>query len=144
MRGLALSTLVPVFGCSVAIAQPAATNPLAASRVFSYDQMTAKTAPNGATSRYAFAGTLATGEAVVVHETEQPPGTAPNPPHRIHHSEVIVVREGTLEFHHDGKVERAGPGSIIYVAYGTLHSVKNVGDGPARYVVVQIGVDPKK
>jgi quercetin dioxygenase-like cupin family protein len=55
-----------------------------------------------------------------------------------------VVQEGTLEYTHDGKAERAGAGSIIYVALGTLHSVKNVGDGPAKYVVIQIGGDTKK
>ena len=129
---------------SVAAAQSADRNPLATSRVFAYDQMTAKTAPSGAVGRSVVAGTLATGEAIAVHETTQPAGTAPNPPHRIQHSEVIVVREGTLEFDHDGKAERAGPGSVIYVALGTLHSVKNVGDGPASYVVVQIGGDTKR
>lgn len=129
---------------SAAVAQSADPNPLAVSRVFAYDQVTPKTAPNGAVGRNVFTGTLTTGEAVAVHETTQPAGTVPNPPHRIHHSEVIVVREGTLEFDHDGQAERAGPGSVIYVALGTLHSVKNIGDGPASYVVVQIGGDTKK
>jgi len=129
---------------SVAASQSADPNPLAASRVFAYEQMTAKTAPNGAVGRNVVNGALASGEAIAVHETTQPAGTAPNPPHRIQHSEVIVVREGTLEFDHDGKAERAGPGSVIYVALGTLHSVKNVGDGPASYVVIQIGGDTKK
>ena len=64
--------------------------------------------------------------------------------HAIQHSEFIVVQEGTLEFDHDGKAERAGPGSIIYVAFGTVHSVKNMGDGPAKYVVIQVGGDTKK
>ena len=119
-------------------------NPLSASRVFAYDDMAAKTAANGAIGRSVFAGTLATGEAVAVHETMQPAGTVPGPLHVIHHSEVIVVEEGTIEFEHDGKVERAGPGSIIYVAVGTLHAVKNVSDGPAKYVVIQIGGDTNK
>ena len=79
-----------------------------------------------------------------MHETTQPAGTVPNPAHRIQHSEVIVVEEGTLEFDHDGKAERAGVGGIIYVALGTLHAVKNVGSGPARYVVIAIGGDVKK
>jgi len=106
--------------------------------------LTAKTAPNGAVGRNVFTGTLATGEAVAVHETMQPAGTVPSPVHRIQHSEVIAVEEGTLEFEHDGKAERAGAGSIIYVAVGTLHAIKNVGDGPAKYVVIQIGGDTKK
>jgi mannose-6-phosphate isomerase-like protein (cupin superfamily) len=119
-------------------------NPLAQSRVFSYDDMTAKTAPSGAVSRRAFTGTLATGEAISAHETMQPAGAAPNPAHRIQHSELILVEEGTLDYTHDGKTERAGAGSIIYVALGTLHSVRNVGDGPAKYVVIQIGGDTRK
>ncbi len=124
--------------------EPAPTNPLAASRVFAYDDMTAKTSASGAVGRSVFTGTLATGEAIGVHESMQPAGTAPNPAHRIQHSEVIVVQEGTLEFLHDGKTERANAGSIIYVAFGTLHQVKNVGDGPAKYVVIQIGGDTRK
>jgi len=125
-------------------AQSAGTNPLATARVFSFDETTAKTASNGSVGRSVFNGTLATGEAVAVHETMQPAGTAANPAHRIQHSEVIVVEEGTLEFEHDGKAERAAAGSIIYVALGTLHTLRNVGDGPARYVVVQIGGDTRK
>jgi mannose-6-phosphate isomerase-like protein (cupin superfamily) len=143
MTSLALSAMFLALA-SVAAAQSANPNPLASSRVFACNQMTAKTAANGAVGRNVFAGTLATGEAVAVHETTQPAGMIPNPPHRIHHSEVIVVREGTLEFDHDGQVERAGPGSIIYVAFGTLHSVKNIGSGPVSYAVIQIGGDTKK
>jgi quercetin dioxygenase-like cupin family protein len=124
--------------------EPAPNNPLTKSRVFAYDDMAAKTSANGAVGRNVFTGTLATGEVIGVHESMQPAGMTPNPAHRIQHSEVIVVQEGTLEFIHDGKTERAGAGSIIYVAFGTLHQVKNVGDGPAKYVVVQIGGDTKK
>lgn len=130
--------------CAICPAQTGGANPLATARVFAYDQMTAKTAKNGAVSRSVFSGTLATGESVAVHETTQPAGTAPNPPHRIQHSEVIVVEQGTLEFDHDGKTERAEAGSVIYVALGTLHTARNVGDGPAKYVVIQIGGDTRK
>jgi quercetin dioxygenase-like cupin family protein len=144
MRRILLALAIPGLSCATAFAQSTGTNPLATARVFSFDEMTAKTAPNGAVGRSVFNGTLATGEAVAAHESIQPAGTVPNPAHRIQHSEVIVVEEGTLEFDHDGKVERAAAGSIIYVAFGTLHAIRNVGDGPARYVVVQIGGDTKK
>jgi mannose-6-phosphate isomerase-like protein (cupin superfamily) len=106
--------------------------------------MTAHTSPNGTESRRVFNGTLSTGESVGAHESMQPAGTAPPDLHVIHHSELIVIQEGTVEFNHDGKAERAGPGSIIYVANGTNHFVRNVGDGPAKYVVIQIGGDTKK
>jgi mannose-6-phosphate isomerase-like protein (cupin superfamily) len=126
------------------VAQSAGSDPLATAQVFTVGEMTAKTAPNGAVGRNVFNGTLATGEAVAVHERMQPVGAVPNPAHRIQHSEVIVIEDGTLEFEHDGKAERAAAGSIIYVALGTLHTLKNVGAGPARYVVIQIGGDTRK
>jgi quercetin dioxygenase-like cupin family protein len=150
---LAVLILAAATACATAVAQQAipanpsansAANPLSASRVFAYDDMPAKTSANGSVGRSAFKGTLLTGEAISAHETTQPAGTPPNPAHRIQHSELIVVEEGTLEYTHDGKVDRAGAGSIIYVALGTLHQVKNVGDGPARYVVFQIGGDTGK
>ena len=144
MKRLALAAWLLAWAAASCAAQLAGSNPLATTRVFSSDEMTAKTAPNGTVGRFVFNGTLASGEAVAVHETMQPAGTAPNPAHRIQHSEVIVVEEGTLEFEHDGKAERAAAGSIIYVALGTLHTIKNVGDGPARYVVIQIGGNTKK
>jgi quercetin dioxygenase-like cupin family protein len=142
MKRITIALLI--FANAAISGQQSSPNPLATSRVFAYDEMAAKTAANGAVSRNAFTGTLATGEAIAAHETMQPAGTAPNPAHRIQHSELILVEDGTLEYMHDGKTERAGAGSIIYVALGTLHAVKNVGDGPARYVVIQIGGDTKK
>lgn len=144
MKGILLALAISGLSCAALCAQTAGTNPLATARVFSLDEVTAKTAPNGSVGRSVFNGTLASGEAVALHETMQPAGTVANPLHRIQHSEVIVVEEGTLEFEHDGKADRAGAGSIIYVALGTLHSLRNVGDGPARYVVVQIGGDTRK
>jgi mannose-6-phosphate isomerase-like protein (cupin superfamily) len=129
---------------AVGLAQTSGDNPLAGPRVFPYEQMTVKTAATGVETRSVFSGTLATGEAIGAHETMQPVGTPPNPLHRIQHSEVVVVQQGVVEFDHDGKEERVGPGGIIYVALGTLHCLKTVGDVPAKYVVVQIGGDSKK
>jgi quercetin dioxygenase-like cupin family protein len=143
MRFLSLPVMVLSFLCAAA-AQAPNSNPLAAARVFNSDEATPRTAPNGAVGRSIFSGTLATGETVAAHETMQPAGTAPNPAHRIQHSELIIVQEGTVEFEHDGKSERAGAGSVIYVAMGTMHTLKNIGDSPAKYIVIQIGGDTKK
>lgn len=139
-----LTTAALAFTCAAAFAHGAHPNPLVSARVFPYDQMEPHTAANGAVGRNVFRGKLATGEAVGVHESMQPAGTKANSPHRIHHSEIIVVEQGTVEFDHDGKTERAGAGSIIYVAFNTLHTIRNAGDGPAKYVVVQIGGDTSR
>jgi mannose-6-phosphate isomerase-like protein (cupin superfamily) len=103
--------------------------------------MPVKMMANGGESRNIVQGVLATGESVALHESMLPVGSVPNPAHRIEHSEFIVVREGTLQVDHDGKSEMVGPGGVIYVAFGTLHQVKNVGAVAAKYVVVAIGGD---
>jgi quercetin dioxygenase-like cupin family protein len=143
MKAFLLAPVIVGLAC-VAPAQTASSNPLAAAQVFSVASVTPKTSPNGAVGRSVFSGTLATSESVAMHETMQPAGTVPNAPHRIQHSELIVVQEGTVEFEHDGKSDHAAAGDVIYVALGTLHTIKNVGDGPARYIVIQIGGDTKK
>jgi quercetin dioxygenase-like cupin family protein len=117
---------------------------LSKSRVFAFQDLPRREMANGGESRDVVQGVLATGEAVSIHESIQPEGLLPNPAHSSNHSEFIFVQEGTLEYRHDGVVELAGPGSVIYVAYGTMHAVKNVGKGPAKYAVISIGGDVKK
>ena len=121
-----------------------ASDSLSQSKVFAFDNLPVRKMANGGESRDVVDGAVASGETVSIHESVQPAGAPPNPAHRIEHSEFIVMQEGTLEFTHDGKTERAGPGSVIYVAHGTMHGVRNIGDGPAKYTVVSIGGDVKK
>ena len=116
---------------------------LSQSRVYPVDQMPVRHMANGGESRDVLRGMLPTGEVIAVHESQQPAGMKANTPNTIQHSEVMVVLEGTLSFEHDGKVEKVGPGGVIFVASGTLHTVRNVGEGPARYCVVQMGGDTK-
>jgi mannose-6-phosphate isomerase-like protein (cupin superfamily) len=116
---------------------------LSQSRVYTLEQMPVRKMANGGESRDVLRGTLTTGEVIGVHESQQPAGMKPNTPHTIQHTEVMVVIEGTLAFEHDGKSENVGPGGVIFVASGTLHTVRNVGEGPARYCVVQVGGDTK-
>jgi quercetin dioxygenase-like cupin family protein len=123
---------------------PAGAGVLSQSRVYLVDQMPERKMANGGVSRDVLRGTLTTGELVGVHESEQPAGMVPNTPHPIQHTEVMVVIEGTLAFEHDGKSEKVGPGGVILIASGTVHTVRNVGEGTARYCVVAVGGDVKK
>ncbi len=116
---------------------------LSQSKVFVFGEASVRKLPNGGESRDMVQGTLKTGEVVRIHESMQPEGVAPNPAHAIDHSEFILVQEGELAFLHDGKTEIAGPGSVIYVAHGTMHQVKNVGKSAAKYAVISIGGDVK-
>jgi len=99
--------------------------------------------PNGSERWVILSGTLNTGEAVGMHESIVPAGTPAPAPHKILHSELIVLVEGTVELWADGEVSQASAGSVLYVAYGTNHFVRNVGEGPARYFVFQVGGDTK-
>lgn len=117
--------------------------PLDKAKVFRHDEAPARAFPNGGGARDLLQGVLKTGEAVRVHESMQPEGAVPNPAHAIDHSEFIIVGEGRLAFIHDGVTEEAAPGDVLYVAYGTMHQIKNIGQGPVKYAIVSIGGDIK-
>jgi len=121
-----------------------ASENLAVSKVFDPESLAVTHNANGSERRdLVRAGRLATGEAVHVHQSIQPAGVQPGAPHAIQHSEFIIVTEGTLEIVHDGRTERAGTGSVIYIAHGTVHQARNAGPGPATYTVVAIGGDAR-
>ena len=84
-------------------------------------------------------GKLATGEHLEVHETTLPPNGFPHPPHHHLHSEMWLIREGTVELTINGATHHLGPGGLGFVHSNEEHGIKNVGNGPATYYVVAIG-----
>ena len=84
-------------------------------------------------------GKLATGEHIEVHETTLPPNGYPHPPHHHPHSEMWLIREGTVELTINGVNHRMGPGGLGFVHSNDEHGIRNVGTGPAIYYVVAIG-----
>lgn len=84
-------------------------------------------------------GKLATGESIEVHETTLPPGGAPHPPHRHEHSEMWLIREGTVELNISGKPHRLTAGSLGFVRSNEEHGISNPSDAPATYFVVAMG-----
>lgn len=133
---------------SAASATPAAgSGTLGPARAIPFDSVAVTSTAHGGDRRVMLRGSLETGEKVELHQSMQMPGTPAPALHVVHHSEMILIREGTLKYDHEvnGKVvsETAGPGGVFYIQYGTSHSVSNIGTTPARYFVVQIGGDVK-
>jgi mannose-6-phosphate isomerase-like protein (cupin superfamily) len=95
--------------------------------------------PNNAEIRDILRGKLATGESLEVHETTLPPGGAPHAAHHHVHSEMWLIREGTVELTVNGTSYRLGPGSVGFVHSNDEHGIKNVGTAPATYFVVAVG-----
>jgi mannose-6-phosphate isomerase-like protein (cupin superfamily) len=108
------------------------------SKMYPFEKLPVRT-PNNAQIRDVLKGKLATGEPLEVHETTLPPGGAPHPAHHHVHSEMWLIREGTVEITVNGTSYRLEPGSVGFVRSNDEHGIKNVGPAPATYFVVAIG-----
>ena len=108
------------------------------STTYPFSELPVKIA-NGAEIRPVLKGKLATGEPLEVHETTLPPGGMPHAPHHHVHSEMWLIREGTVQLTINGTSHVMGPGSVGFVHSNEEHGIKNVGTTPATYFVVALG-----
>jgi len=129
-----LALLAPV----MAAAQPQKAK--LPSKVYVYDELPVKES-NGNRQRAVLDGLTHSGFAIDLHMTELGPGLAPHAAHRHVHEEMVLMRRGVLEVTIEGKVTRATPGSVVYVASNELHGWKNPGAEPAEYFVIALGKD---
>jgi mannose-6-phosphate isomerase-like protein (cupin superfamily) len=76
-----------------------------------------------------------TGGMFALWETTIPPGN-PGPPPHIHHNEdeVFYLLEGELELMVEGRASVVGAGTFVYIPKGTLHTYRNAGTRPARFL----------
>jgi uncharacterized cupin superfamily protein len=78
----------------------------------------------------------ATLDELELHVTTLKPGTTSHAPHKHANEELVIIKEGTVEVLVDGQLKRVGPGSVVFNASNQMHSLRNVGDGPATYHVI--------
>jgi quercetin dioxygenase-like cupin family protein len=71
-----------------------------------------------------------------MHITTLNPRTTSHAPHTHPNEEMVIVREGTLRAHVNGKETIVGPGSVLFFASMQPHAVANVGETPATYFVI--------
>ena len=118
-------------------AKPATPKPTMGSTVFKWEDLKPRPTPNGERRDVADnpTPTLAVFEC---HVTTLNPGRASHAPHRHPQEELIVVKEGTVEVHINGRTQVAGPGSTFFYASNDAHAVRNVGDTRATYWVINV------
>lgn len=76
-----------------------------------------------------------TGGEFCVLETTSPPQHGP-PPHRhSREDESFYILDGDFEFLSNDKTVRASAGCFVHAPRGSLHTYKNVGDKPGRFLV---------
>lgn len=114
---------------------PARTEVLSSS-IFDWNSMTAQANKTGTVRRVCQAPT-ATLDELEIHITTLNPGETPHPPHKHPDEELVIVKEGTVESLVNGQLQRVGAGSVVFQASDQMHSIRNVGDGPATYHVIK-------
>jgi len=78
----------------------------------------------------------ATLDELELHVTVLPPGQSPHPAHEHPNEEIVIIKEGTLEATVNGHTHRVGPGAVLFMASNQPHTVRNVGEVPAVYHVI--------
>ena len=84
-------------------------------------------------------GKTVDGCRVSVHESALAPKSEPHPPHHHHGEEIFLILEGTLEVTINGKSSHISRGSVAFIGSGDEHGIRNAGETPARYYVVELG-----
>jgi len=119
---------------------PVNGKPVIGESVYDWNTMEVKKTPVGE-SRTVLRGPTATLDELEMHVTTLNPGEASHPPHKHPNEELIILDQGTVEALINGEWKRVGTGSVIFNASDVMHSLRNVGDTPATYHVVNWHTD---
>jgi quercetin dioxygenase-like cupin family protein len=138
------AALALLSACAFASAIRAADKPVLHSTTVTAEQLEKLPKSNSGRSRSVFLNPTATADELDVHVTVLQPGEASHAPHRHVAEELIIVKEGTVEFFLEGRKERVGPGGMAFLASMEEHNATNVGDKPSFYYVIQWKVPPLK
>ena len=84
-------------------------------------------------------GKTVDGCKAAVHESKLAPQSEPHPPHHHNGEEIFLMLDGTLEVTINGKSSRISRGSVAFIGSGDEHGIRNPGDTPARYYVIELG-----
>jgi len=108
------------------------------SKIYNFDELPTRQSGH-LTYRGILNGKIFEGCQISLHESELAPHSIPHPPHHHRHEEMVLVREGTLEFTVKGKTIRAGAGSVLFAGSNDEHGIRNPESTPAKYFVFALG-----
>ena len=132
MAGATAATLTMA---AVALAQTAPATALLESTAWDWPALPVRETAVGA-SRAVVRQPTRTLDELEMHVTTLKPRTSSHAPHTHPNEELVIVKEGTLQAHVNGREIVLGPGAILFFASMQPHAVQNVGDTPATYHVI--------
>jgi quercetin dioxygenase-like cupin family protein len=92
-------------------------------------------------TRFIARGPTATLDQLEMHVTTLNPGVVSHPPHKHPNEELVIIDKGTVEALISDEWKRLGPGFVILNASNVTHALRNVGDTPAQYHVINWTTD---
>lgn len=87
-------------------------------------------------------GILPAGIGFEMHVSYLAPNAEHEPEEKHPHSEIWLMRQGVVEIHLNGQTHVLKAGDTAIAVAGSLHYIKNIGDGVASYFVVKVGNGP--
>lgn len=132
--------LISISGTVCALAAVGAAKQVTGESVYDWNSLVSHKTEVGEV-RSVVKGPTATLDELEMHITTLNPGMASHPPHKHPNEELVILDKGTVEALVNGEWKRLGPGSIIFNASNVLHGLRNVGDIPAQYHVINWRTD---
>ncbi len=114
---------------------PPAEHAVLDSTAWDWQGFTVRTTPVGA-YRHVVRQPTRTLDELEMHITTLNPHTTSHAPHTHANEEMVIVKEGTLQAHVNGKEIVVKAGGVLFYASMQPHGVRNIGDGPATYYVI--------
>jgi quercetin dioxygenase-like cupin family protein len=134
-RDVVVAALVFVAMSAAFVWAESETKRVMGSKVFNYQDIDSRSTEVGHYRQICMDPT-ATLDQLEAHITTLSPGLASHEPHRHPNEEIVILTEGELEVFQNGERRRVEAGSVMFMASNELHAVKNIGDKPATYYVI--------
>jgi len=110
------------------------TEPRLSSSVFEWDQLPVQKTATGE-RREIVEGSTPTLAQFRSHVTTLNPGVPWSSLEKHTDEEVVIVKEGTLEYEINGRTQTASAGAVVLVFAGDVHRLHNRGTTPVTYYV---------